>query len=161
MAPMVLPSSAPRKHRSGLWTLLAAAILFCLSSCFSFRINVPADPECVVGALAIVQSEPAAMDFEKPIKDEPVATSSPSIFMLIKVLQVSKPLQLQWHWYSPDNQLVRRSKTVEINAKSKYLAYFAAWDTLAHAYYSEKKGAWTVVITVDGAFLAKKEFSVN
>ncbi len=74
---------------------------------------------------------------------------------------MSKPLTLQWHWYSPDNQLVRRSKTVEINAKGKYLAYFAAWDTLPREYFSEKKGNWTVVITVDGGFLAKKEFTVN
>jgi len=63
--------------------------------------------------------------------------------------------------YSPANQLVRRSKTVEINAKSKYLAYFAAWDMLSQTYFSDKKGAWTVVITIDGNFLARKEFAVN
>ncbi|MBU4267455.1 MAG: hypothetical protein KJ808_01195 [Acidobacteria bacterium] len=149
------------KLRAGILALAAAAILFCTPSCFSFRVTVPPDPECVVSTLAIVHSEPAAMDFEKPISDEPVTAADPAVYSLIKVLQVSKPLKLQWHWYSPDNQLIRRSKTVEINAKGKYLAYFAAWDTLPQSYYSEKKGGWTVVITADDSFLSKKEFAVN
>ncbi|MCJ7524095.1 MAG: hypothetical protein MUP71_02605 [Candidatus Aminicenantes bacterium] len=158
MAPLSL---WPGKLRSGILTLAAAAILSCTLSCFSFRVTVPPDPECIVSTLAIVHTEPATMDFENLINDEPVTTSAPAVYSLIKVLQVSKPLKLQWHWYSPDNKLIRRSKTVEINAKGKYLAYFAAWDTLSQSYYSEKKGDWTVVITVDGNFLTKKEFSVN
>jgi len=136
-------------------------LVFCLPCCFSFRVTVPLDPECVIGALAVVRSEPAAMDFEKPISDEPVTATDERIYTLVKVLQVSKPLTLQWNWYSPDNQLARQSKTVEINAKGKYLAYFVAWDTLARTVYSEKKGNWTVVITADGAFLARKDFLVN
>ncbi len=122
---------------------------------------MPPDPECVVDTLAILRSEPAAKDLENPIADEPVACADASIFAVIKVLQVSKPLTLQWNWYSPDNQLIRRSKSVKINAKAKYLAYFAAWDTLAGSYYSEKKGNWVVVITADGSFLARKEFAIN
>jgi hypothetical protein len=140
--------------------LLVALLCFC-PGCFSFRVTVPPDPEVVLGALAIVHSEPAAMNLEKAISDEPVVAGDASIYALIKVLQVSKPMTLQWHWYSPDNQLVRRSKSVEINAKGKYLAYFAAWDLLARSYYSEKKGKWTVVITTDNSFLAQKEFAVN
>jgi len=147
--------------RSGILALAVATVLFFVPACFSFRVTVPPDPECVVGALAIIHSDPAAVDFEKPISDEPVAVSDPAIYSLIKVLQVSKPLKLQWLWYSSDNQLARRSKTIEINAKNKYLAYFAAWDTLPQASYSEKNGSWTVVITADGSFLSKKEFSIN
>jgi len=147
--------------RGAFRVLFLTGLLCCVTSCFSFRVIVPLDPECEVGSLAIVHSEPAAMDFEKPIGDEPVAAGDPAVYALIKVLQVSKPLKLQWHWYSPDNQLIRRSKTVEINARSKYLAYFAAWDMLSQSYYSDKKGAWTVVITLDGNFLSKKEFFVN
>lgn len=161
MAAMLPRSSKLKQTRNMFRTLLAIGFLLCLTSCFSFRVTVPLEPECVVGSLAIVHSEPAAMDFEKPISDEAVTASDPAVYSLIKVLQVSKPLKLQWHWYSPDNQLIRRSKTVEINAKSKYLAYFAAWDELSQSYYSEKKGGWTVVITVDGNFLSKKEFTVN
>jgi len=161
MTAMAPPSICLDKLRTGILALAAATILFCIPSCFSFRVTVPLDPECVVSTLAIVRSEPAAMDFEKPISDEPITASDPAVYSLIKVLQVSKPLKLQWHWYSPDNQLIRQSKTVEINAKSKYLAYFAAWDTLSQSFYSEKKGGWTVVITVDGNFLSKKEFTVN
>ncbi|TFG79397.1 MAG: hypothetical protein E4H23_05980 [Chrysiogenales bacterium] len=158
MAPLSL---RPGKLRAGTLALAAATIIFCTLSCFSFRVTVPPDPECIVSTLAIVHTEPATMDFEKSINDEPVTTSTPAVYSLIKVLQVSKPLKLQWHWYSPDNQLIRRSKTVEINAKGKYLAYFAAWDTLSQSYYSEKKGGWTVVITVNGSFLSKKDFAVN
>lgn len=149
-------------HRRGFFRVLfLAGILGSITSCFSFRVTVPADPECVVGTLAIVHSEPSALDFEKPVSDEPVTATDPGVYSLVKVLQVSKPLKLQWLWYSPANQLVRRSKTVEINAKSKYLAYFAAWDMLSQTYFSDKKGAWTVVITIDGNFLARKEFAVN
>lgn len=158
---MAPPSIYHNRLRTGILALAAAAILFCIPSCFSFRITVPPDPECVVSTLAIVHSEPATMDFEKPINDDPITAGDTAVYSLIKVLQVSKPLKLQWHWYSPDNQLIRQSKIVEINAKNKYLAYFAAWDTLAQSYYSEKKGGWTVVITADGNFLSKKEFTVN
>lgn len=156
------PRSSTRKQARTPGRALAATVcLLCLASCFSFRVTVPLDPECVISTLAIIRSEPAAMDYEKPISDEAVTASDPAVYSLIKVLQVSKPLQLQWLWYSPDNQLARRSKAVEINAKSKFLAYFAAWDTLPQSYYSEKKGAWTVVITANGNFLSKKEFTVN
>jgi hypothetical protein len=137
------------------------ALLSCSFACFSFRVTVPEDPECVVDTLAIVHSEPATMDFEKPLRDEPITATDGGAYALIKVLQVSKALQLQWRWYSPDNQLARQSKTVEINAKGKYLAYFAAWDTLPRSAFFEKKGNWTVVITADGEYLAKKEFTVN
>ncbi len=158
---MASPKANFSKWRGGIPILFLAGALGCFASCFSFRVTVPLDPECVVGALVIVHSEPAAMDFEKPIGDEPVAATAAGIYSLIKVLQVSKPLKLQWLWYAPDNQLVRRSRTVVINAKNKYLAYFAAWDMMPQADFSEKKGGWTVVITSDGNFLAKKEFAVN
>jgi len=141
--------------------LLPAALLCCLSGCFSFRVTIPADPENVVGSLAIVHSEPGKLDLEKPIADEPFSADGAGVYALIKVLQVSRPLTLQWHWYSPANQLARRSPVVQINAKGKYLAYFAAWDILARSYYADKKGNWTVLITADGRFLASREFTVN
>jgi len=161
MASMPPCSLARLKSRSHCRLLLPLLLLSCLPCCFSFRISVPLDPECVIGTLVVVHSEPAAMDFEKPISDEPVASTDERIYILVKVLQVSKPLTLQWNWYSPDNQLARQSKIVAINAKGKYLAYFVAWDTLARANYSGKKGNWIVVITADGAFLARKDFLVN
>ncbi len=141
--------------------LLMAAVLCAFSGCFSFRVTVPLDPECVVGALAIIHSEPGTLDLEKPISDEPLSANDAGVYALIKVLQVSKPLTLQWQWYSPDNQLARRSPAVQINAKGKYLSFFAAWDILARAIYSEKKGNWTVLITADGSYLASREFTVN
>lgn len=132
-----------------------------LFSCFSFRVEVPLDPECVIDTLVIVKTIPAKADLENKIVAEPVATTDPNIYALIKVLQVSKPLKLQWHWYAPDNKLLRKSKIAEINAKGKYLSYFVAWDVLPQTYYSEKKGRWTVLITADGSFLAKIEFEIN
>lgn len=144
-----------------LGPLLMAAVLCAFPGCFSFRVLVPLDPECVVGALAITHSEPGKLDFEKPISDEPLTAADAGVYALIKVLQVSKPLTLQWQWYSPDNQLIRRSPAVQINAKGKYLSYFAAWDILARSVYSEKKGNWTVLITADGSYLASREFTVN
>ena len=142
-------------------TLLFLAWLLPLAGCFSFRVTVPPLPEDMVGTLAIIHSEPAALDLEKLVSDDPIAASDAFVIALIKVLQVSRPLTLQWHWYSPDNRLIRSSKTVQINAKARYLAYFAAWDRLPRDFFSETKGAWTVVITVDGSFLARKEFAVN
>jgi hypothetical protein len=151
-----MPRTSPARR-----LLLAAALPLLLAGCVSLSFDVPPEPECAVGALAVVHGDPAARNFEEPLSDEPVVAADPSVYSLIKVLQVSKPLTLQWLWYSPDNQLVRRSKAVAINAKGKYLAYFAAWDVLANANYAEKKGKWTVVITANGSFLARKEFQVN
>jgi hypothetical protein len=130
-------------------------------SCFSFRVEVPLDPECVIDTLVIVKAIPEKADLENKIAAEPVATTDANIYALIKVLQVSKPLRLQWHWYAPDNKLLRKSKSVVINAKGKYLSYFVAWDALSQTYYSEKKGRWTVLISADGSFLAKTEFEIK
>ena len=132
-----------------------------LFSCFSFRVEVPLDPECVIDTLVIVKAIPEKTDLENKITAEKVATTDPNIYALIKVLQVSKPLNLQWHWYAPDNKLLRKSKIAGINAKGKYLSYFAAWDVLPQTYYAEKKGRWTVLITADGSYLAKTEFEIN
>lgn len=152
---------APGQALAHCRPLLVAALLFAQLGCFSFRVTVPLDPECVVGAMAIIRSEPGERNFAEPIADEPIAATDASVYSLIKVLQVRKPLTLQWLWYSPENRLIRRSPAVEINAKGRYLAYFAAWDKLANSFYAENKGGWTVVVTAGGSFLARKEFTVN
>jgi len=136
-------------------------LLLALAACFSFRVAVPPDPSGVVGALAVVRSQPGDLDMEKPLADEPVCEDDAGIHSLVKVLQVSRPMMLQWHWYSPDNLRVRSSKAVTVNAKARFLAYFAAWDTLPRQYYAGKKGNWAVVITADGRFLARKEFTIK
>ncbi len=139
----------------------ALALLFLLPACFSFRVVVPDEPQEVIGALAILCSSPSLLDLEKPVADEPVSAEAAAVHSLVKVLQVSRPVVLQWHWYSPDNVRVRSSRTVEVNARSKYLAYFAAWDTLPREGLAGKKGNWTVVITAGGRFLARNDFAVN
>ena len=139
--------------------LLAAALG--AFSCFSFKVAVPIDPECVIDTLVIVKTIPDKTALEGKIAAEPAATTAANLYALIKVLAVSKPLKLQWHWYGPDNKLQRLSKTVEINAKGKYLSYFVAWDVMPQSYYADKKGRWTVLITADDSFLAKTEFEIN
>jgi hypothetical protein len=141
--------------------LVLPALALALFSCFSFRIELPLDPECVIDTLVIVKAIPEKAALEEKIAAEPVAASDPNLYALIKVLQVSKPLKLQWLWYAPDSKLLKQSKSVEINAKGKYLSYFVAWDVLPQTYYAEKKGRWTVVITADDSFLAKTEFEIN
>jgi len=141
--------------------LLLAAIALGAISCFSFKVEVPLEPECVIDTLVIVKTIPEKEDLEGKIHAEAVACSDPKIYALIKVLQVSKPIKLQWNWYSPENKLLRQSKVVEINAKEKYLSYFAAWDVLPQSDYADKKGRWTVVITADGSFLDKAEFEIK
>ena len=154
-----LPRQTKRPDRIRILALLAIALA--LISCFSFRVEVPLDPECVIDTLVIVKAIPDKAVLEEKITAEQVATTDPNMYALIKVLQVSKPLKLQWHWYAPDNKLLRKSKTAQINAKGKYLSYFVAWDALPQTYYAEKKGRWTVLITADDAYLAKTEFEIN
>jgi hypothetical protein len=151
----------PKKQPGRVRILLLPALALGLLSCFSFRVEIPLDPECVIDTLVIVKAIPEKAALEEKIVAEPAAASDPNLYALIKVLQVSKPLKLQWHWYAPDNKLLKESKQVEINAKGKYLSYFVAWDVLPQSYYAEKKGRWNVVITADGSFLAKTEFDVN
>ena len=158
----MVPTLSRRKNRPDrIQVLVLLTISLGMFSCFSFRIEVPLDPECVIDTLVIVKAIPAKADLENKIAAEPVATTDANIYALIKVLQVSKPLKLQWHWYAPDNKLLRKSKIAEINAKGKYLSYFVAWDVLPQNYYSEKKGRWTVLITADGSYLAKTEFEIK
>jgi len=157
-----VPTSSRRKKRSDpIRVLILPVIALGLFSCFSFRIEVPLDPECVIDTLVIVKTIPEKTNLEDKIVAEPVATTDANIYALIKVLQVSKPLKLQWHWYAPDNTLLRKSKSVQINAKGKYLSYFMAWDAMPQSYYAEKKGRWTVLITADDSYLAKTEFEIN
>jgi hypothetical protein len=153
--------SGRKKQPDPIQVLLLLLIAFGLFSCFSLRVEVPLDPECVIDTLVIVKTIPLKADLENKIVAEPVATTDANIYALIKVLQLSKPLKLQWHWYTPDNKLLMHSKSVEINAKSKYLSYFVAWDALPQNYYAEKKGRWTVLITADDAYLAKTEFDIK
>jgi hypothetical protein len=153
--------SRQKKRAAAIQVLVLPAIALALFSCFSFRVEIPLDPECIIDTLVIVKAIPEKAAFEEKTVAEPVATTDPNLYALIKVLQVSKPLKLQWHWYTPDNKLLRQSKVVEINSKDKYLSYFVAWDVLPQSYYAGKKGLWTVLITADGSFLAKTEFLIN
>jgi len=151
-----------RKKRFNLIPVLPLFfILFGLFSCFSFKVEVPLEPECVIDTVVIVKAIPDKDALEGKIAAEPAAVTDANLYALIKVLQVSKPLKLQWLWYSPENKLLRQSKVIEINAKGKYLSYFAAWDVMPQSYYADKKGRWTVVITVDGSFLARNEFEIK
>ena len=158
---MVSIISRQKKQQNRFQVPVLLAMALGSFSCFSFRIEVPLDPECVIDTLVIVKAIPEKAALEEKITAEPAAATDPNLYALIKVLQVSKPLKLQWHWYTPDNKLLRKSKSIEINAKGKYLSYFVAWDILPQAYYSGKKGHWTVLITADGSFLAKTEFEIN
>jgi hypothetical protein len=144
---MVPTLSWRKKQPECIRVLVLPAIALIFFSCFD--------------TLVIVKTIPEKAALEEKIVAEPVATTDADLYALIKVLQVSKPLKLQWHWYAPDKKLLRQSKTVEINAKGKFLSYFVAWDALPQTYYAEKKGRWTVLITADGSFLAKTEFEVN
>jgi hypothetical protein len=150
---------APALSMVKKFLLLAAALA--LFSCFSFKVEVPLDPECVIDTLVIVKNIPDKTALEGKIAAEAAAATDANLYALIKVLQVSKALNLQWHWYAPDNKLLKESKSVEINAKGKYLSYFVAWDVLPQTYFADKKGRWTVVITADGSYLAKTEFEIN
>jgi len=153
--------SRPGKRAAVCRVLLLPAIALGLSSCFTFKVEVPLEPECIIDTLVIVKNIPEKEALEGKINAEAVACSDAKIYSLIKVLQVSKPIQLQWHWYSPENKLLRQSKVVEINAKEKYLSYFVAWDVMPQSFYADKKGRWTVVITANGSFLDKTEFQLN
>jgi hypothetical protein len=156
------PTLSMLKKRPGfIRVLLLPALALGFFSCFSFRVEIPLDPECVIDTLAIVKAVPDKAALDGKIVAEPAAASDANLYALIKVLQVSKPLKLQWRWYAPDNKLLKESKEVEINAKGKYLSYFVAWDVLPQTYYADKKGRWTVVITADGSFLAECGFDVN
>jgi len=159
--PMAPISTMHKKRFDRVKALAMAAMALALSACFSFPIEIPLDPECVIDTMAIVKTIPEKTALENKIASEAVTVTDPSLYALIKVLMVSKPLKLQWHWYAPDNKLARESKSVEINAKGKYLSYFVAWDALPQSYYADRKGRWTVLITVDGSFLAKSEFDIN
>ena len=158
---MVPILSTQNKRPDRIQVLVLLAIALGLFSCFSFRVDVPLDPECIIDTLVIVKTIPDKTALEEKIAAEPVATTDANIYALIKVLQVSKPLKLQWHWYAPDNKLLKKSRIAEINAKGKYLSYFVAWDVLPQTYYLEKKGRWTVLITANDAYLAKTEFEIN
>jgi hypothetical protein len=158
MAPSFLARATPPPGgRTAIIVLLGLII----PACISLRITTPPEPECVLDAVAIVRTDPRNKNLKEPLVDEPLTASDASAYSVIKILQVNKPLVLQWLWYAPDNLLVRRSQAVVINARGRYLTYAAAWDMLARRHYAEKKGNWTVVITAGGSFLARKEFAVN
>lgn len=140
---------------------LGLVLLLAPAACVSLRVTLPPDPQEVVAALAVVTANPGSLDLEQPLADQAADEAAEAVHALIKVLNVSRALALQWHWYSPENKRLRRSKSVTVNARERTLAYFAAWDTLPRETYAGKTGNWTVVVTADGRFLGRKEFAVK
>ena len=138
--------------------LLAVVVL---SSCLSFKITIPDEPEVTVEYVAIVKTVDKAGDYTKAIANDIIHAGDPAAYALIKVLRLAHPLLLQWHWYNPQGQLQLESKTVEVNAGKKYLEFFVAWDSLPGSYFTSQKGNWLVVVTADGRFLAKSEFTIQ
>lgn len=155
----------PQAAVAGPWgrtaRALGLALLFLPAACVSLKISLPDDPQEVVAALAVVAGDPAALDLERPLADETIEQGSEAVHALIKVLNVNRPLSLQWHWYSPENLRVRLSRSVTVNARGRTLAYFAAWDSLPQKNFAGKPGRWTVAITAGGLLLARKEFTLK
>ncbi len=140
---------------------LGLALLFLPAACVSLKVGLPDDPQEVVAAMAVVAGDPGAVDLEKPLADGTLEQGAEAVHALIKVLNVNRPLSLQWHWYSPENLRVRRSRSVTVNARGRTLAYFAAWDSLPQKSFAGKPGTWTVAITAGGLLLARKEFTLK
>ncbi len=138
--------------------LLAVVVL---SACLSFKINIPDEPEATVDYLAIVKAVDKDGNYNKAIGNDIIHANDPAAYALIKVLRLNRPLLLQWHWYNPQGQLLLESKAIEVNANKKYLEFFVAWDSLPGSYFTNQKGKWLVVITADGTFLAKGEFTIQ
>ena len=157
MKPPTVPGAAPRL----LARALGLALLLSPAACVSLKVALPPDPQEVVAALAVVTAPPGSLDLERPVADQAADEAAEAVHALIKVLNVNRALALQWHWYSPENKRIRLSKSVAANARGRTLAYFAAWDTLPRAAFAGMKGTWTVVVSADGRFLARKYFAVK
>lgn|GEM_PF-4211677 len=137
-----------------LMRLLCYALiaLFFANGCVSITVHFPEDPEVIVDYSTIRKAIPDQDSFEKEIPRESIHTNDPSLYAIVKVVNCSQPLSLQWYWYNPENKLKKKSKPLDVNQTKKYLQYFAAWDSLQQHYFLDSPGKWKIVIFRDGRF---------
>ena len=134
-------------------------VLF-LPGCVSFRGHLPDEPEIVVDYLAVVRNIDHDNQYVNRVASEAIRADDPAVYALVKVVNVAAPLRLQWSWYNPEKKLVKRSKTVEVNSRKKFLEYFVAWDVLPRSLFAGSKGKWVVAVAADRKFLGRAEFDI-
>jgi len=147
------------KYLSRILWLVALALAG--TNCLSFKVTIPDDPFYRLEYAVILRQVDRNSDFSKPIANDEISTKDKTAFALIKVCGIDRPLKAQWFWYDPTGKLTKRSKSVDINVKNKYLEYFVAWDSLAAAQFADHEGQWTVIVRSDNLILAKIQFVIK
>ena len=140
---------------------ISVVLILFTGFCVSLRIEIPEDPEGIIGYIAVVKSLKEGFHSEKEIENEDISTRDKFIYTIVKIKNVSFPHKIQWKWYGPKNNLVKDSKEVEVNKGKKYLEYFAAYDRISNDLFKGGPGKWTVVILIDTKFFSKTSFFIK
>lgn len=141
-------------------TFVSWLIILLISGCVRLKVDLPPDPEVVVEYMAVKKTVHGIDDFTMKLKDDRIRKSDPKVYIIAKVNDVGEPKQIRWKWFGPDGKIVRRSDPQNVNQDNGYLSYFVAWDSMDNILFRNQPGKWTVVVTVDGHFLARRSFNV-
>jgi hypothetical protein len=139
--------------------LLGGTIL--LSGCVRFTPSVLRAPDVFLEKIVFCQSvevrdgtaaaSPAADSFHRA-RDE-------SIYCYIELGELRGAHELQWRWYAPAGELMRRSDRIEVGEAGKTFARFLAWDRIS-VHPESEGGAWSAAVFLDGVLLASRRFEI-
>lgn len=142
-----------------VYYVLLFPLLF--GACISITLQLPEEPDCMVDYYAVCRQLGEDKDYETEIVSETIQSNDETVYAIIKVLNLSKTVRLNWHWFSPEKKRVKISKPLLVNKSNKFLQYFAAWDSLPNRYFKDQPGTWTVAVTCDDAFFYQFSFEIR
>jgi hypothetical protein len=139
-------------------------LLTCLAlhGCISFAIRPPNLPENMLEQISLCRDVDDTRDQWRP-KDISSAflLKDGSLVCFVKIRYVEKEIQIRWKWYSPQNNLIKDTGNISVNAKGQYLDEVTAYDTFRFKPEEEMIGEWTVVFFIDDILAGKRTFTIN
>jgi hypothetical protein len=146
--------------RIAYWPTVLLAVSL-LSSCVSFKIQPPPDPENQLETLVlcerIEQREGLIFPGVSLVEFKP---GEGSIHCYVRLVNVSRTIRLKWKWYTPDGRLYRETEDVIVNREPVYLEAVTAYDHIQLKPEDYKEGRWTVVVLMNDQLIGRRTFQL-
>ena len=147
-------------NRKIYWSAILLAVSL-MSSCVSFKIQPPPDPENQVETLVlckgIEQREDLIFPGESLVEFKP---GDGSIHCYVRLKNVSQTIRLMWKWYAPDGHLHRETKEVTVNRDAIYLETVTAYDQIELKQEEYEEGRWAVAVLMNGRLIGRRTFQL-
>ena len=147
------------RHRHLL--MCGLCIIWCTSSCISFKVEPLPDPSLIVKEATLCREIDESRELLEPGEAfTDFRAGKDPVICFLHMKDVAQRVRLKWKWYAPDNTLYKESDEVVVNEDEVYLEAVTAYDMISPDSPAEEQGSWSVAVLANDVLLVRFTFRV-